>query len=93
LGKLKKFIALMKTWTSDLPACSIMPQPSVLPHPPRCYIYEGSDEYSDPWGRVRKLNQSELGHMVNKEMELWRKSVSRPTVLFSVIGKMCDIEC
>jgi hypothetical protein len=31
LGKLKKFNDLIQTRNHDLPACSIMPQPSMLP--------------------------------------------------------------
>jgi hypothetical protein len=32
LGKLNKFSGLTRTQTCDLPACSIVPQPSTLPH-------------------------------------------------------------
>jgi hypothetical protein len=34
LGKLKIFSDLMGIQTRDLPACSIVPQPTVLPHAP-----------------------------------------------------------
>jgi hypothetical protein len=34
LGKLKKSIHIIGTRTPDLPACSILPQPTTLPHAP-----------------------------------------------------------
>jgi hypothetical protein len=36
LGKLKKF-TLSGTRTGDLPACSVVPQPTTLPRAPRSY--------------------------------------------------------
>jgi hypothetical protein len=38
LGKLKKYNDPIGKRTNDLPACSIVPQPTTLPRGPMCYI-------------------------------------------------------
>jgi hypothetical protein len=40
LGKLKKFIHLIGNQTDDLPACSIVPQPAILPLAPQVLYYK-----------------------------------------------------
>jgi hypothetical protein len=40
LGQLKKKIHLIGTRTRDLPACSIVPEPTTLPRAPQLYLYK-----------------------------------------------------